>query len=342
MSISPIKPAYHIFCDEYGDQALKKTASEFFIYSAVVVSASREPALPSWVERINKQRPHWKDQPLHFTDLDDRTKLWAARFVGRLPLRCFVIISHKKNMIGYRNVRAERAADLRVYGDDGTSFTTRPRRGLWYPHIVLKVLLERATEWCLTRSKQDFGSPQPVAITIAQRGGFYIDKFKLYLEENDHRHWLRKTGILPRYLAWQVVHPELITSAPANDVAGLQIADVVCGSFSRAIDERKFGGCDTRFALSLGRRLARKGFSRQIADWSVTGLPWNLWEAPLSLGIIYMTPLAAKRSHFTSSGFKLRRTIRRKSLAYPSGIGSPLAYPWLVRMDTPRNSAAPA
>lgn len=55
-----------------------------------------------------------------------------------------------------------------------------------------------------------------------------------------------------------------------------------------------------------------------------------------------MTPLAVKRSHFTSSGFKLRRTISRKSLAYPSGIGSPLAYPWLVRMDTPRNSAAPA
>lgn len=65
-------------------------------------------------------------------------------------------------------------------------------------------------------------------------------------------------------------------------------------------------------------------------------------EREQKMGIIYMTPLAAKRSHFTSSGFKLRRTIRRKSLAYPSGIGSPLAYPWLVRMDTPRNSAAPA
>lgn len=59
-------------------------------------------------------------------------------------------------------------------------------------------------------------------------------------------------------------------------------------------------------------------------------------------GIIYLTPLAVNRSHFTSSGFKLRRTINRKSLAYPSGIGTPLAYPWLVRMDTPRNSAAPA
>ena len=68
---------------------------------------------------------------------------------------------------------------------------------------------------------------------------------------------------------------------------------------------------------------------------------WTMQDG-LVKGIIYLTPLAVNRSHFTSSGFKLRRTINRKSLAYPSGIGSPLAYPWLVRMDTPRNSAAPA
>ena len=78
-------------------------------------------------------------------------------------------------------------------------------------------------------------------------------------------------------------------------------------------------------------------------DGTVTAtLPADLQRLAILMGIIYMTPLAAKRSHFTSSGFKLRRTIRRKSLAYLSGIGSPLAYPWLVRMDTPRNSAAPA
>lgn len=185
-------------------------------------------------------------------------------------------------MIGYRNARAERAADVRMYGDDGTSFTTQPRRGLWYSHIVLKVLLERATEWCLIRSRRDFGEPRPASITIAQRGGFYIDKFKLYLEERDYRNWKTKTGTLPGYLAWPVVQPDLITSAPADDVAGLQLADIVSGSFSRAIDERRFGRCDTRYARNIAWRLARKGYERRIAEWSVTGLPWKLWEAPLS------------------------------------------------------------
>nr|WP_280140593.1 DUF3800 domain-containing protein [Hyphomicrobium facile] len=270
-----------MFSDEFGDQALKAAASEFFIVSAVVVAAHREPDLPHWVNRINQQRRHWRGQPLHFTDLDERAKLRATRFIGKLPLRCFTLISHKGNMINYRNVRAERAADLRVYSDDATSFTIEPRRKLWYSHMVLKALLERATEWCLARSHRDYGEPRPVAITIAQRGGFYLDRFKTYLEK-DRRNLAAGTNTLPRNLAWPVVDLDLITTAPASNVAGLQLADIVSGSFSRAVDERRFHSCDTRFVANLGWRIARKGKGRRIAGWGVTGLPWNLWEANLS------------------------------------------------------------
>jgi len=209
-------------------------------------------------------------------------KLRASRFVGKLPVRCFVILSHKANMLNYRNARAEQASDWRLYGDDGTSFTTLPRRKLWYSHIVLKVLLERATEWCRIRSMRDYREPRPVAITIAQRGGFYVDRFRAYLTERDRRNYQSGTGTLPGYLAWSVVDPELIRSAPADNVAGLQLADVVAGSFSRAVDERRFGICDRRFACNLGWRIARKGAWRRIAGWGVTGLPWNLWEANLT------------------------------------------------------------
>lgn len=279
---SSIQPAYHIFCDESGDQALRTTASDFFIYSAIVVAARHEPDLPRWVERINQQRRHWKGSALHFKGLDERTKLWGTRFIGKLPLRCFVVISNKRNMIGYRNARAERASDVRIYGDDGTSFTTLQRRKLMYPHFVLKVLLERTTEWCRIRAKRDYGEARPAAITIAQRGGFYLDKFKLYLTEKDRTNYLWKSGTLPHYLAWSVVNPDLITSAPANNVAGLQLADMVAGSFYRAVDGRGRGICDRRFALNLGWRIARKGKGRRIAKWGVTGLPWELWEAKLS------------------------------------------------------------
>jgi hypothetical protein len=274
-------PAYYVFCDEFGDQALKKKASDWFIQSAVVVSAQNEPDIPLWVERINRRRRHWRGGPLHFTDLDERMKLRASRFLGKLPVRCFAVLSHKANMLNYRNVRAERASDLRLYGDDGTSFTSVPRRKLWYPHIVLKILLERVTEWCHIRSLHDFGAPRPVAITIAQRGGFYLDRFKAYLEK-DRRNYESRTGTLPVYLAWSVVDLDLIRTAPADNVAGLQFADVVTGSVSRAVDEQRFGACDRRFAANLGWRIPRKGRQRRIAGWGVTGLPWNLWEANLT------------------------------------------------------------
>lgn len=279
------EPAYHIFCDEYGDQSRSRKSSKIFLMSALVVATHRvEAELPRWTERINRRRWNWNGRPLHFIDLDEPTKLWASRFIGKLPVRCFVIASHKHSVHSYRNVRAERTADLRVYGDDGTSFTIRQRRGLWYPHIVLKVLLERATGWCEARGVRDYGFPRPVKITIAQRGGFYLDRFKTYLIEKDKVHWTNRGGTHHRYLAWSVVDPDLIETAPANDSAGLQLADVVSGSFSRAIDEHKFGRCDARFAMNFAWRLARKGQHRQIADWSVTALPWELWNGGLSHG----------------------------------------------------------
>ena len=233
MSKPPHAPAYYIFCDEYGDQALRRAASEFFILSAVVVSAANEPRLPSWIARINRQRRNHQGAGLHFTDLDERTKLWATRFVGKMPLRCFALISHKANMIGYRNVRAERAGDPRIYGDDGTSFSALPRRTLRFPNFVLKVLLERATDWCHTRSLQEYREPRPVAIVIAQRGGFYLDPFKTYLEI-DRRRYASRSGVLPGYIAWPVADIDLVTTAPAKNVAGLQIADIVTGAVSRA------------------------------------------------------------------------------------------------------------
>jgi len=182
-------------------------------------------------------------------------------------------------MIGYRNVRAERASDLREYGDDGTSFVTKPRRKTRYPNFVLKVLLERATAWCNTRSIREHGEARPVAITIAQRGGFYLDRFKAYLEI-DRRNATSRTGTLPGYLSWAVVDIDLVTTAPANNVAGLQLADIVTGAFSRAVDEKRFGACDLRFASNLMLRMARK--SDRIAGFGVTGLPWDLWKANLN------------------------------------------------------------
>jgi Protein of unknown function (DUF3800) len=282
MSKSLPEPAYHIFVDEYGDHGLKKTASEFFIVSAVVVATETVPDLQEWIARIKKPMKNQQRRDFHFIGVDERMKYRASRYLGKMPVRCFGLISHKPNMIGHRNVKCEVAYDGRIYGDDGTSYTTPIlHRKTKFPNFVLKVLLERATKWCHRRSLREFKEPRPVAITIAKRGGFYLSDFKSYLEI-DQRRWRKKTGTLPGYLAWPVVDLDLIGTAPAANVAGLQLADIVSGSFSRAIDEKTFGECDRRYVQNLAPRIARIGRHRTIAGFGVTGLPWDLWLSNFS------------------------------------------------------------
>lgn len=279
MSKSLLEPAYHIFCDEYGDQSLKHEASDWFILSAFVVATHRVPELQEWIRRIKRPMKNQQRPGIHFKDLDEAMKLRSTRFLGKMPIRGFVILSHKENMRGYRNRRCERA--LGWFDDDDIREIVQARgHRQSYPNFLLKVLLERATEWCEQRSLRDYGVRHPVQITIAQRGGFYLDSFKNYLNEKDRANWLRQRGTLPGYLAWRVVDTDLIATAPAANVPGLQLADIIAGAFSRSVDEDTFGSCDRRYVHNLLPRMGRR--KQQLASFGVTGLPWNLWRAPLS------------------------------------------------------------
>lgn len=301
-----IEPAYHIFCDEYGDQSLKHTASEWFIQSAVVTAAHRVPELQDWIRRIKRPMRNQQRHGLHFKDLDERMKLRSTRFLGKLPVRCFALLSHKENMRDHRNRRCERAVGWFDDPDIREIVQDRGKRHS-YPNFVLKVLLERATEWCERRSFVDFGVRRPVQITIASRGGFYLDSFKRYLIEKDRAQWLRGKGTLGRYLAWRVVDVDLIKEAPAANVAGLQLADLVAGAFSRAVDEKEFGVCDRRYVKNLMPRLGKR--QAQLAEFGVTGLPWNLALAPLSV---------EQRQLFRMCGYERRKLVRPGPIL-PSG-----------------------
>jgi len=301
------EPKYHIYCDEYGDQGLKHSASEWFIVCAVIVASHRDLELPRWISRIKRPMKNQQRRSLHFTDLDERMKLRATRFLGKMPVRCFAVLSHKWNMIGHRNTKCERWYGWHEDREDELRTQQRRQRNS-FPNFVLKVLLERATSWCETRSIRDFGQPQPVAITIAQRGGFYLDAFKSYLDI-DLRNSRNRTGTLPRYLAWPVVDVDLIATAPADNIAGLQLADIVSGAFSRAIDERRFGQCDTRYVRNLASRLARQS-QGYIAGHSVTGLPWELSLAPLR---------PEQRKFFELCGYDKEKLVRPGPIL-PSGL----------------------
>lgn len=147
--------AYFVYCDEAGDPGLtSKSTTDWFVVSAVVVAAKREQELPRWIAEIKEPMRGQQRSDLHFYLLSDAMKRRASQHVGQLPLRCFTVISHKGNMHGHRNILCEERYAWRLYGDDGT-YVTVPRK-TWFHNFVLKVLLERVSDWCLRRSLREY------------------------------------------------------------------------------------------------------------------------------------------------------------------------------------------
>jgi hypothetical protein len=272
-------PAYIAFCDEAGDPGLKEKASEWFIVSAVVVRADRAGVeLVRWLERIRRPMRGRQRPDLHFYLLKPWMKERASRFLGKLPVRCFAVISHKQNMIGHRNERVEARYAWRDYAPDGQTWTVKPRTN-WFHNWMLKVLLERVTAYCEARSLREYGEPRLVDIKIAERGGFSIGDFKSALEI-DRRDWHAGTGTLESYLAWPVVDLKYVQSAPAAQVPGMQLADIVSGSFLHAVDLKRLGECNTNYATNLTRRMAMNG-QDVVRDFGVMAWPRPLKKVAL-------------------------------------------------------------
>jgi hypothetical protein len=82
----------------------------------------------------------------------------------------------------------------------------------------------------------------------------------------------------------------------------------------RQIGARPLAGVETRTKILVNR----------------TTLPPRQLDPPphaLTACELVFSAVVSSDAYFTSSGLMLSRIIRRRNLAYPSGIGEPLAYP---------------
>lgn len=264
MTSFPVQPGYCAFIDEAGDDGLKESASDWFILSAVVMRASNEQLILDWIREIKAPMKGQQRSELHFQTLSPGMRERACEMIAGLPIRHFTVVSHKRNMIGYRNPRVER-----YHGGH------RPFLHPW----LLKVLLERVSHFCAGRTLGDYGDVRPVRIDIAKRWGFSLQQFKAYLTLAKMKSTANRT-FLPGDLAWNVVDWRMVRMAPAVAVPGLQIADVVASSFHAAVDLRGRGKCEPHYAKILRPRLAvnRQGSS---ADYGVMVWPRPLWRAGL-------------------------------------------------------------
>jgi hypothetical protein len=231
------------YIDESGDDGLWRVtpidpvgASEWFILSAVVVAAGTNRET-SWVEKILSDLGLHQRRALHFQALSDAHKLAVCEALAALPVRCFVVMSNKRNMRRHLNQKAARV-----------SF---PVGRTWFYWWMTRLLLERVTEYCERRTVHEHGQPRLVRIEFARRGGLKYENCQGYFN------YLRdqsKTGTV--YLKqgevkWSVVDAaEEIRVFDAAHRPGLQLADVVAGAFFQAAAGRP------EFAIALRPRMA--------------------------------------------------------------------------------------
>ncbi len=235
--------SYVAYIDEFGDDGLARVrptdpdgASEWFVLGAVVVPAdtNREAI---WVQDILTELRLTQRRMLHFQPLDRRRQIGACRAIAKLPVRCFTVVSNKRNMRGHANPKAARVA----YSAGRT----------WFYWWMTRLLLERITDYCERRSLHEHKEPRVVRIEFARRDGLRYSHCQGYF------YWLRwqsKTDQLflkQGDLKWSVINPldEIRVFDPAQN-AGLQIADAVAGAFYQAVN----GNPDP--AIELAPRMA--------------------------------------------------------------------------------------
>jgi hypothetical protein len=255
---------YVAFIDEAGDPGLRRVkpldvngSSEWLILSAIVIGAPNEINVAPWrndiLRAIKSQR---KD--LHFTDLREWNKRIACVEIAKLPLRCFVVCSNKKNMRGYTNPFAEKYP--------------APN---WFYAWLSRLLLERVTYFVRQKSLVQHREIRKVRLEFSSRGG--LDRFGL----TSYFNWLKlQSGEGKNYLplgnlVWDTIDENLVHIFSHKERAGLQLADTVASAFFKACDCVDTGGCDPAFAKLLAPRMCGDpdGCKDTISGYSVKLMP---------------------------------------------------------------------
>lgn len=272
---------YVLFIDEAGDDGLARVkpidadgASEWLVLSGVLVRAEDEGRTRVWLDQIRRDINALQSPVLHFKKLSPTKRVRAASMLGELPVRIFTVCSNKKNMRGHRN---ERAAMV-----DGKQ---------WFYNWVVRILMERATNYCLRNSLKKLNRPGKVKVLFSSRGGHSYGQTKAYWE------YLKAQGtpFLNKYhIKFEVLSYRLIDYVPHYMHAGLQLADIAASSFYQAVETDSLKWSNDS-AKSLEPKMARAG--NTVADCGLVLQPHKIDTIGLS---------ALQKEIFEHYGFAFR------------------------------------
>lgn len=221
--------SYVTYIDEAGDPGIDRVrpidergGSEWLTIGAILIEANNENSPIHWRNEILKAAES-RQSILHFRELRDWQKPRACQQLATYPLKGFVLLSNKKNMRGYQNPRAAAR---------GNSLTQKQT----FYNFCLRIILERITDFCLRHSIATYGEPRLVKIIFSKRGGHSHGHTIAYNEILKAQNRSGTTWLKRREIAWQTIDRKLQEVWPMEEIAGLQLADVVASSFFQAVD----------------------------------------------------------------------------------------------------------
>lgn len=257
---------YVLFIDEAGDDGLKRVmpidvigSSEWLVISGLMVRAEDEARCREWLDGIRRDINALQSGVLHFRKLSPTKRLRAAEMLGELPVRAFTVCSNKKNMRGYNNEKAATAGGKQ-----------------WFYNWVVRILMERATNYCLENSIKRLGRSAKMKVLFSARGGHSYGQTKAYWE------LLRTQGkpYLNRYqMRFEVLSYQLVDYVPHYMHAGLQLADLVASGFYQAVDDSS-QKWSPDCAIAMSKIMAR--FDGSVADTGLVLQPHRINEIRLN------------------------------------------------------------
>jgi len=270
MNSQPKSFGYIAYIDEAGDPGLKKVrpidqngASEWLVLSAVVIKRHREDQVLQWVRTLIDDLGIKQRRDLHYRTLSPTRKRVAAEYIAQLPIRGFAVCSNKKNMRGYHNPRAEKVSSQQ-----------------WFYNWCVRLLLERVSAFCASRSERDYGELQPIKIEFSERGGHRYSQTGAYHYYLRHQQQAGSLYLTKRQPVLGMLDWNLMKAYPHMERAGLQLSDFIGSAFYQAIDTGGQGRWDIEPAMALTPIMAKE--RGLVRDFGVALFPSRWWEAELS------------------------------------------------------------
>jgi len=260
------RTGYVVYVDEAGDDGLNRPlrseepngVSEWLVMSAVVVRESNAQLVHTWIKNLISKFDQHQMTHIHFRKLQHEKRLITCSYLADLPIRIFSVLSHKKNMKNYVNVRARES---------------QKNKTAWFYCWMSRLLLERVSAFCGFRTMRDYSEIRSMRVEFSDRGGVNLQSIREYFEYLFDQSRLGMLFIKDYDLDWRVFDKENLFQHPNQARPGLQLADVVASAFFQGIERTSQGIVRPEYAKLLEPRIAQHPKHKRVHGFGVKVMP---------------------------------------------------------------------